>query len=67
MQKSKDTSLCIDDPNATIKGLLIDPDFEMIVIAITPCIWNCTSDDVAMNFWNKTSLTIVFFQNQVDF
>ena len=67
LQESTDKSLCINDPNANIKGLEIDPDFEMIIIQLQHCFWNCATEDEIIEFWQKTSLSTFMFQQQVDF
>ena len=67
LQESNEKSLCINDPNANIKGLQIDPDFEMIIIQFEHCRWNCDTEDEILEFWRKTSLSTFIFQQQVDF
>ena len=54
LKESLSKSLCINDPNANIKGLLIDPDFEMIIISLTHCYWNCATEEETIEFWRKT-------------
>ena len=51
MQDAKDKYLCINDPNATIRGNYFDPGFEQIIILVEHCKKDCASEEVILEFW----------------